>query len=1636
MAITSGRLNVSGETGGRVTVLGDRVALVNAQVDASGTQGGGTVLVGGEQLGLGPEPNALFTLVDENSLIDVSATDAGNGGRAIFWADQGTRFWGQAIARGGPNGGNGGLIETSGLLFLDVTGSRINASAPFGLPGTWLLDPTDITISTAPTTGGTLAGSVFTIGAPVPATANINNAQLATTLDSGTSVTISTTSTGAGNGDITVAAPIALTTASATPVTLTLQADRNISVNSNITSTGRPLNLTLTADTDGNQAGAVGIVGARISTNGGNLIASGQGSAEILEGVLVYTSEINLAGGNAELRGTGRDTLLTDFNHGIGIGVSTLTTTGNGSITLEGQAGSNGSNGNTGVSIFESTLEVFDGNLQVTGRASSGTGASGRGVEISGLSNINAQGTGAITIDGQGGQGGFGQVLGVFLADGPRISANGGDITIVGVGGENSTVDNFNRGGVFLRGTTVENRQNGSISITGTGNQSSTNQGSAFWGVHLNATQISTADGNLSITGTGGRGDSSNAGIFIEDSVTNLSVTGTGQLSLTGTGGTGSYSAGLALNGSISAGTGGLRLVGTGGGTLNSIESQGVFLAPSASLTTSSLGAITVRGESISNLSSGVVVNGSLNPSRVLTIEGYTPGLLAAVDINQAINAAASPITITGNQRIDTQSITARSIDITSTQGGVGVTGALTATGNISVQGRNNFSANSVTSSNGSVSLTSSAGSVQVPGAISSGSGAAIRGQTGITVNSVAANSNPITLTSSAGNIRVTGTNSTGACAGSSLCTTVGAAINITHGGLNDFIVGNASTNGTAGSIFNGVTTLSGLTILNQPGTYQSGQLSVTPGFVPVPTITPTPGSDPAPTPTISPSPNPSPNPSPTPGPDVTPTPSPGPDLGTFPTTNPDETPAPEPTPTPSPTQPVVVLPTPTPTVTPTPTPTVTPSSTRPETIPTPTPIPDPSPQEDPLTREELGRLITDLEGAGRNIDAILDRYLGDDRLLEYVEVGANGQLRLELELPVDRTLVDIVENIRTHGSDVIRDVRNDLRSESGLVSVERFFESLQVFYYAVQETYKELYGEESIQTNFTAQELTSWLGAIQDTANEVDTTNLGDPSTALMSFINQTRDRMGELPIAMEIVVTVGEVVALAAVPPTEVLEVETPSGSTPIDLEQPITLITPVASSSEETPRLLFVSDPAPETPQPVARRSDPEPEVPPAQSNQGGSVIEPPRMPPVELLPLDFFRTDALFTQQFGDLSPLAADSDTITLESLQSTLNRAADKTGIQTGLVYVQFVADGAADPTNPDTYPLAIVLATGRAQPIRQIVPGVTRATVTAMANELRARITNPLERHTTSYLPAAQQLYRWLIAPMETAFEQEQVKNLVFVMDWGLKSLPVGALHDGERFLVQRYSVGQIPSMALIFAYADSPITDLRNNQAQVLAMGASKFETLPPLPFVPLELQTVASDRDQILLNEAFTLTNLHQQRSSNPTNVVHIATHAEFQGTGRRSYVQLWGNEQLQTSQLRDLRLDSPPVELLVLSACRTAVGDRESELGFAGLSVNAGVKTAIASLWYVSDAGTLALMNRLYTHLDTAPTKAEALRQAQLDLIEGRGRLSATELTTNDRSISLPLPHGVDRLVPDGSLAHPYFWSGFTLVGTPW
>jgi CHAT domain-containing protein len=135
----------------------------------------------------------------------------------------------------------------------------------------------------------------------------------------------------------------------------------------------------------------------------------------------------------------------------------------------------------------------------------------------------------------------------------------------------------------------------------------------------------------------------------------------------------------------------------------------------------------------------------------------------------------------------------------------------------------------------------------------------------------------------------------------------------------------------------------------------------------------------------------------------------------------------------------------------------------------------------------------------------------------------------------------------------------------------------------------------------------------------------------------------------------------------------------------------------------------------------------------------------------------------------------------------------------------------------------------------------------------------------------------------------------------------------------------------------------------------------------------------------------------------------------------------------NDIRQLGLHDPAVDLLVLSACQTAVGNEEAELGFAGLAVQAGVKTAIASLWYVSDEGTFGLMTEFYNQLSIAPIKAEAMRQAQLAMINGNVEIEGGQLRGSRGSY--PLPESLQN-VENQKLTHPYYCSAFTLIGSPW
>jgi filamentous hemagglutinin family protein len=389
---------------------------------------------------------------------------------------------------------------------------------------------------------------------------------------------------------------------------------------------------------------------------------------------------------------------------------------------------------------------------------------------------------------------------------------------------------------------------------------------------------------------------------------------------------------------------------------------------------------------------------------------------------------------------------------------------------------------------------------------------------------------------------------------------------------------------------------------------------------------------------------------------------------------------------------------------------------------------------------------------------------------------------------------------------------------------------------------------------------------------------------------------------------------------------------------------------------------------------------------------------------------------------------------TRSKAQARLRQVLEATGVKPALLYVIFTSNHGQMALTPDQQPdpagqLTLVFVPPEGEVVAKQVQGIQRSQVIEMANQMRQSITSP---HTRRYLLPAQRLYQWLIAPVAAELQANQIQTLAVITESGLRSLPIAALHDGKQFLVEHYSVALMPSLDL----TDTRLADIR--QVRMLAMGASQFSQdtkLSDLPAVPIELSSITGQlwAGDAALNTEFTLENLTGRRSRQPYGIIHLATHADFQpGDLSNSYIQLW-DKRLRLNQVRDLNWYDPPVSLVVLSACRTALGDEAAELGFAGFAVKAGAQSALASLWYVSDQGTLGFMTEFYRQLRKAPIKAEALRQTQIAMLQGQVQMSGNQLRGSTGEITLPT-----ELTNQGELdlSHPFYWASFTLIGSPW
>ncbi|OKH51635.1 hypothetical protein NIES2101_17870 [Calothrix sp. HK-06] len=256
-----------------------------------------------------------------------------------------------------------------------------------------------------------------------------------------------------------------------------------------------------------------------------------------------------------------------------------------------------------------------------------------------------------------------------------------------------------------------------------------------------------------------------------------------------------------------------------------------------------------------------------------------------------------------------------------------------------------------------------------------------------------------------------------------------------------------------------------------------------------------------------------------------------------------------------------------------------------------------------------------------------------------------------------------------------------------------------------------------------------------------------------------------------------------------------------------------------------------------------------------------------------------------------------------------------------------------------------------------------------------------------------AEKVYNWIIKGAEKDLERLQVKNLVFVLDGALRNIPMAALYDGKQYLIEKYSVALSPGLRLIEPRA-------KRRRIEALAGGLTKsVQNFPALTNVENEINKIKSIfRSTSLINQEFTDKNIEQKVSSDTYQVVHLATHGQFSSQLGNTFILAW-NGRIDIKELRDILQTREqivgrssnvpnPIELLVLSACQTATGDKRAALGLAGVAVRSGARSTLASLWPVGDESTADLMGKFYEELANNPniTKSEALQLAQKYILQ--------------------------------------------------
>lgn len=297
-----------------------------------------------------------------------------------------------------------------------------------------------------------------------------------------------------------------------------------------------------------------------------------------------------------------------------------------------------------------------------------------------------------------------------------------------------------------------------------------------------------------------------------------------------------------------------------------------------------------------------------------------------------------------------------------------------------------------------------------------------------------------------------------------------------------------------------------------------------------------------------------------------------------------------------------------------------------------------------------------------------------------------------------------------------------------------------------------------------------------------------------------------------------------------------------------------------------------------------------------------------------------------------------------------------------------------------------------------------SRADIEQTLRQLRINLekNTPFEKQVQT---SAKTVYDWLIEPLRSHLDASGIQTLIFVLDGALRTIPMSALYDGERYLIETYAT------SLVLGLEVRDPQPLRRQSLKVLAAGLSNASKAPPLPNVKPELDEIkkAGFSTEFILDQAFTEAKFSQVLNSEQFQVVHLATHGQF-GANRENTYLLAADGAIYLDQLGELfrmrgQTQDDAIELLVLSACKTASGNDRAVLGIAGTIVQAGARSAIAGLWSLADDSSILFAQELYKYLgEPGITRAEALRRTQMAFLKTK------------------------------KYKHPRFWAPYVLVGS--